>query len=62
MRLSQWITLNGFKQREIAAQLAISQAYLSMICSDQRCPSIRLLRRIQDLTDAKVTIADFDTE
>jgi transcriptional regulator with XRE-family HTH domain len=41
-------TAAGFNQKEFAAQLEISPAYLSQIESDSREPTIPLLRRMAD--------------
>jgi transcriptional regulator with XRE-family HTH domain len=59
MRLSRWINEQPETQRQIAVQLGISQPHLSMLCSDQRQPSLQVLERIEELTEGEVTLRDF---
>ena len=59
MRLTRWIHEQQESQRQIARRLGISQPYLSMLCAHKRRPSLRVLERIEELTEGEVTVRDF---
>ena len=59
MNFNDYIATTDKNQKQIASELGISESYLSKILNGRRTPSIKMLHRIKDMTEGKVTIDDF---
>jgi len=50
IRLLRWLREQDRTQRWLAAALRVSPAYVAMIVNGRRTPSLRIAKRIQDVT------------
>lgn len=48
--LAAWFERSGFKQREVAERLGITEGHLSLIVNGKRQPSLTLAVKISELT------------
>ena len=49
-RVRVWLDEVGKTQRWLAAQIGISTTYLTLILNGDKCPSLRLAKRLEHLT------------
>ncbi len=55
MRLDLWLFLNKTTKKDFAKEIGISRGHLQEIVSGKRRPSIKLAKKIEELTEGKVT-------
>jgi len=61
--ISIWLTIRtrchekGMTLRALATELDITPTYLTMICKDQKIPSLQLLQDIADVLDLRLHIS-----
>jgi len=58
MTLADWLNENDTTQAALAAAVGMSKAYVSMLSSGQRVPSLAVALRVQAATGGEVTPAD----
>lgn len=54
-RVMFWLKARNHTQRWLAEQLQVTPAYIAMILSGQRTPSLRVAKRLQEITDIDAT-------
>jgi len=59
MTVADWLNESDTTQAALAAALGVSKAYVSMLSSGQRVPSLAVALRVQAATGGEVTPADF---
>jgi len=55
MKLDLWLFLNKITKKDFAIQLGVSRGHLQEIVSAKRTPSIKLAKKIEEITQGKVT-------
>jgi len=59
MKLRDWRKANQYTQKEAAAAFGVTPAYLSMLETGAKVPSIPLASTIDKVTEGQVTANDF---
>ena len=61
MKFRDWLESRGASQSWAAAQLGVTQQYISMLCDDDRKdrPGLVLAMKIHQLTDFQVPITEW---
>jgi len=49
-RVDMWLRAHAYSRRWLADQIGVTPAYIAMIVSGRRKPSLRIAKRIQDVT------------
>ena len=58
MDLKNYLKIHSLPQEKFASLLGISQPHLSNILKGRKSPSIQLAKRINDVTNGKVSLDD----
>lgn len=62
MKLKDWMTSKSIKGVDFAAQVRVSSATISLLCSGERMPSVELAQRIEKATRGQVKLGDWVKE
>lgn len=55
MKLDLWLFMNKITKKDFAARLQVSRGHLQEIVSGKRKPSVKLAKKIEELTEGKVS-------
>lgn len=55
MDLDEYLWRNKISRTDFAVQIKISRSHLQQILSRKRNPSVKLAKKIEEITDGKVT-------
>jgi transcriptional regulator with XRE-family HTH domain len=58
MHLKEYLGFRKINMREFSRRAQVSPSHIHNICSGKKNPSLPLAKRIQQLTDGKVTLDD----
>lgn len=62
MDLNLYLNMTGESQKQFATRIGITQSVVSLYCNKKREPRPEILRKIEDITAAKVNGKDFSNK
>jgi len=58
MKLKEYLKTHKLSQRKLATMLGVSQEHISQILCGKKNPSIQLIKRIETVTNGKVSVSE----
>lgn len=58
MRLKDYLSKYNIKREEFATAIGVTQGYVSMLCNGKNQPSLRLVVKIEEVTNGEVVAKD----